>query len=178
MMRDARSRYFENDERTDARLSLPETKRSFRVGNLWEIHHEIARRLSLGEKNVDIAEALNVSPQMVSYTKNSKVVEDKVAIMQGAMDADTVDLGVRINKFAPIALQYLEDLVSGKEKDVSAALRARYADKHMDRAGYSPVKRIAKVSAHLTAGEIEEIKDRSRNSARKAGIIEGEVVNE
>ena len=178
IMRDARSRYFDNAEREDARVSLPEAKRTFRVGTLWEIHHEIARRLSLGEKNADIAEALHVSPTMVSYTKNSKVVEDKVAIMRAAMDADTIDLGIKIQKFAPVALKLLEDIISGEEKDASIALRARYADKHMDRAGYAPVKRIASVSAHLTAEEVEEIKDRSRNSAQQAGIIEAEVINE
>ena len=157
-------------DRSDNRFKPPGKVRTFRVSKMWEIHHEVARRISLGENNVDIAEALDVSPAMVSYTKNSKPIQDKVDILRGSMDADTIDLGILISKSAPRALKLLEGIIDGKEKEASIALRARVADKHLDRAGYSPVKKLQVASTHLTLDEIEEIKERSRQSAITAGI--------
>jgi len=176
-MGSALPRYCQED-RVDMRFSPPGEVKTFRVSKLWEIHHEIARRISLGEGNVEIAEALSVSPAMVSYTRNSKPIKDKVDILRGSMDADTIDLGILIQKSAPRALQLLENIIDGKHTEASIALRARVADKHLDRAGYSPIKKLQVASTHLTAEDIEAIKERSRQSAIVAGIIEGEVVNE
>lgn len=170
---------YSQDSRVDLRFRPPGKVRTFRVSKMWEVHHEIARRLSLGEDNVAIAKSLGVSPAMVSYTKNSKPVQDKVAIMQGAMDADTVDLGIKIQQSAPRALRLIEDIIAGTEDEASISLRARMADKHLDRAGYSPVKRLQVASAQLTREDIEEIKERARTSARRASIaVDAEVVHE
>lgn len=173
MIEDPRKKYFKDAERVDNRFTLPKAERTFRIGQLWDTHHEILRRLSLGEKGSAIAEDLGVSVAMVSYTKNSKLGEERLGILRGAMDAETIDLGIRINKTAPQALQLLEDIVAGKHKDASIALRARYADRHLDRAGYSPVRRLAVASGQLTREDIEEIKERSRKAARKSGVSKG-----
>lgn len=99
--------------------------------------------------------------------------------MQGAMDADTVDLGIKIQQSAPRALRLIEDIIAGTEDEASISLRARMADKHLDRAGYSPVKRLQVASAQLTREDIEEIKERARTSARRASIaVDAEVVHE
>ena len=114
---------------------------------------------------------------MVSYTRNSKVAKDQVGILRGAMDADTIDLGIQIQKFAPVALKLLEDIIKGDGdgKDASIGLRARHADRYLDRAGHSPVKKIATMSTTLTREDIEAIKARSRQSAIDAGIIDIEA---
>jgi hypothetical protein len=170
-MEDPRKKYFKDTERLDRRFTLPKAERTFRIGQLWDTHHEILRRLSLGEKGSVIAEDLGVSKAMVSYTKNSKLGEDRLGILRGAMDAETIDLGIRINKFAPKALELLEDVVEGKFEDASIALRARYADRHLDRAGYSPVKKMAVASASLTREDIEGIKKRAKESAKRSGVV-------
>ena len=147
-----------------------EFRRTFKVSEVWEIHHEIARRLSLGHKNKDIAKELGITEQMVSYTKNSPVIEKKVAIMRGAMDADTVDLGIRINQLAPKALDLLEEVMSSGtilNKDVHVNQIIKVADKQLDRAGYAPVKKIAVATGKLTPEDIEGIKER----ARSAGLV-------
>jgi predicted transcriptional regulator len=179
MMSTVSNRYF-GEDRVDMRFKPPHEHKTFKVAQLWDIHHEIVRRLALGETNVSIAKALGVSEAMVSYTKNSKPCQDKLDIMRGAMDADAIDLGIRINKFAPVALQLLENIITGKEKDASIGLRARYADRHLDRAGYSPVKKTANVNTTLTRDDIEAIKERSRKAAESSGVsvIDAEVVKD
>ena len=165
------NKYFQDLPRVDTRL-LPQNGKTFRIGKLWEIHHEIARRLSLGEKNRDIANALGITEVMVSYTKNSKLVEDKVDILRASMDADTIDLGVRIKEFAPKALVLLEEIIEGKHDEASIALRARYADRHLDRAGLAPIKKIAVATGHLSRNDIEEIKRRATGAAVKSGVVD------
>lgn len=175
----ARTRYFKEDDNwVDLRRS-PKSERTFRVKELWEIHHEIVRRLALGERNRDIAKSLGLSEAMVSYTKNSGLIEEKVGIMRGAMDADTIDLGIRIQKIAPRALELLEEVMNKGtvlNKEVSAPKIITTAERHMDRAGYAPVKRVAIASTHLTPEDIENIKDRARLSG-VIDIIPNEVSN-
>lgn len=172
MMKIQGKKYFQNHQREDGRFK--DSERTFRVGQLWEVHHEVVRRLALGEKGSDIAESLGVSKAMVSYTKNSKLARDKIDIMRAAMDADTVDVGIRIQEIAPKALEVLEGIIqgSGEYKEASLALRARYADKHLDRAGYSPVKKLAVATQHLTKEDIEKIKERAIASAMESGVVD------
>ena len=176
----AANRYFSEDRSGDLRFAAPGQCKTFRISTLWDSHREICRRLALGEKATDIAQALGVTPAMISYTRNSKAAKDQIAILRGAMDADTIDLGIRIQKFAPIALQLLEDIIEGNGdgKDASITIRAHHADKYLDRAGYSPIKKVATIGTLLTREDIEAIKERSRKSALEAGIIEAEIVDD
>uniref|UniRef100_A0A6H1ZIN4 Uncharacterized protein n=1 Tax=viral metagenome TaxID=1070528 RepID=A0A6H1ZIN4_9ZZZZ len=172
------SKYFNGERGPDLRFNPPSKPRTFKVAKLWDIHHEICRRAALGETNVSIADALGVSSAMVSYTRNSKIAVDHIGILRGAMDADTIDIGQQIQKFAPVALRLLEDIVKGEGPGANASIgiRARYADRHLDRAGYSPVKRIAAISTTLTREDIEIIKNRARQSALDAGVISAEII--
>ena len=172
-----RSRYFD-EGRVDLRVKDPEKIQSYRISKLWDIHMEIARRVALGEKNKAIADALGISVATVEYTKNSKVAQERIDILRGAMDADTIDLGREIQEFAPTALRLLKEVIKGEGagKDASIALRTKTAENHMNRAGYSPVKKVAMATHHVTREEIEEIKQRSRAAAEEAGML-GEVID-
>jgi len=147
-------------------------RRRFQVNELWEIHHEIVRRLVLGQKAKRIAEDLNVSPNMVSYTRNSPAVRHQIEIMRGARDADTIDLAKRIRDDAPEALKLLEDIISG-EVDATIGLRAREANNMLNRAGYAPVQNIkgAFVHEHYSAEEIDAIKKHAIENGIKSGVV-------
>jgi len=165
-------RYFD-DDRTDLRRRERSKKstRVWKVSEMWDVHHRIAEMVALGMKNVDIARKLNVTPQTISNVKNSPKVQKYKDIVSGAMAADNVDLGIRIQKIAPKALDFLENLIKGQEEDASLPLRAKAAESMMDRAGYGAVRKLAAVNTHLTAEDIEGIKDRARTS----GIIKAVV---
>jgi len=166
------------------RRRKPETRRTFEVAEMWEVHHEICRRLLLGQKASHIAEDLGVSKAMVSYVRNSRVVQEKLKTMEGARDAETVDLAKEIREQAPKALRLLKKIIEG-EVDAPITTRAREANNWLDRAGYAPVKRVEGqfAHAHFTADEIEEIKRRAVENgfalpspANK--VVDAEVVND
>ena len=181
-----KEKYYNGNRGPDERRVEKSEKKAFEVSDMWEVHHEIVRRLVLGQKNADIARDLKISPAMVSYVRNSPVVRDKLEIMKGARDAETIDLAKRIREDAPEALKLLEDIIagevetaSGETLEVAVGLRAKEANNMMNRAGYAPVQNVKGqiLHAHYDAGEIEEIKRRAHEDGLKSGlVIDAEVI--
>ena len=165
-----KSKYFSSDRGPDLRTVHPSERKTFEVDKMWEIHQEIARLLHLGFSNVAIAERLGVTPVMVSYTRNSRVVKDKLELMKGARDADVVDLSISIRKKAPEALRLLEKIIEGDSgalgAEPSLPLRAATAEKWLNRAGYPEQKPNVNLHMHKHYGaeDIERIKQRARDS--------------
>lgn len=153
-------------------------RKTHQVAKIWELHDEIARRILLGQKNVVIADALGCTPTTVSNVRNSEVIQDKLAIMKGARDASTVDIARDIQEFAPTALKVLKDIVEGRGigANASPALRAKEAGHFLDRAGHGAVRREERISAHLTAQDIQEIKERAFGG--NSPVIEAEYTTE
>lgn len=156
--------YGDPDRVSDRRfVQRVEPRKTHTISKIWEIHDEITRRLVLGEKNVNIAKALNCSEQTVSNVRNSPIIQDKMSVMKGARDAATVDIARDIQEFAPVALDLLKNIVMGKGvgTNASPALRAKEANGFLDRAGFAPIRREQHMHAHLTPDDIEEIKLRA-----------------
>lgn len=138
-------------------------KKSFIVTRMYERHHEISRRLLLGQKNVEIAEALNITAQSVSQVRNSPIVKEKLSLMAAARDVGAIDLAREIADLAPIALSRIKDaLESGKVlgKELSADGILRESNKLLDRELGRPTQTIntRNLHAHLTMDDISKIK--------------------
>lgn len=165
-----KSKYFSSDRGPDLRTVHPSERKTFEVDKMWEIHKEIARLIHLGFSNVAIAERLGVTPTMVSYTRNSRVVKDKLEIMSGARDADTIDIKKRIELGLPKALQLLEKIIDGDSGALGANpslnLRATTAEKWLNRGGHPEQRPQPQMHlhGHFDAADIERIKQRARDS--------------
>jgi hypothetical protein len=139
---------------------------------MWDIHHEISNLKLLGYENVEIAERLGVSPAMVSYTTNSQVVKDKMEVMRGARDCETLDIMKEVALKAPKALRLLEQVMDGEPgtpgERASVGLQARTAENWLSRAGY-PVQKPGvnmHLHGHFSAQDIEDIKKRAKESGQ------------
>jgi hypothetical protein len=159
-------RYLDSS-RNDNRRN-PNRKKGWQVSEMWDMHHEIARRIILGENNQEIASALDCTPQTISNVRNSPVVKDKLSIMRAARDADTVDLSKDILELAPIALAKIREaletgMVLGKE--VSSVSLLKEANNLLDRHMGKAVTRVEShnLNATLTLEDIERIKDKARS---------------
>lgn len=156
-------------ERKDTRKNNGKRK-GWQVAEMWDNHHEIARRLVLGESNKSIATALNVTPEQVSNVRNSPVVQDKISIMRAARDANTIDLAKEIQDLAPIALERVrEALENGKTlgKELSGSAVLKEANALLDREIGKPTQTInnRNLNAQLTLDDIEAIKRRAKELA-------------
>ena len=63
--------------------------RKIEIKQLWQRSHEIINLSARGFKNNDIAEILNISPETVSNTLNSKLGQLKLSDIRMERDAET-----------------------------------------------------------------------------------------
>ena len=169
-------KYFDANRGPDLRTVPRSDRRTFEVSKMWDIHHEISRLVLLGLKNTEIAERLGISEAMVSYTRNSQVVKDKMEIMQGARDADTLDVMAIIKSKLPKVLQLLEQVIEREPGTpgelASINLSVSTAERWLNRAGYPEQKPGINMHlhGHFTAQDIEEIKQRAKQSGQVIDI--------
>lgn len=155
----------------------------FEVARISAKHHEVARMLLLGFKNYEIAEAVGLQPLQIAHIRNSPLIKEKLAILQERRDAQTLDVADQLQKDMVKNLEVLQKIRDGELEDpdgnkvfTNVKLRADIAFGLMDRAGYSPVKRVQGefLHGHMGAGEIEEIKQRAQQARNMA--VEAEMV--
>lgn len=162
-------KYADPNREADARRVPPNEKKSFVVSEMWERHHDIARRIALGQTNKQIAEALGVTTVMVSTVRNSPVVKEKTAELVTQMDSGAVDIGKRIREMAPQALKVLQGVLDDTENTVPLSLKVKTAHDILDRAGHAAIKTVNAnvLHGHFDANDLAEIKQ----LARASGVI-------
>jgi hypothetical protein len=135
--------------------------RKYQIEQLWEVHHEILRRLVIGQKSVEIARDLDVTAAVVSYVKNSEVGKRQLSLLRSSSDLETVNVAGKIKELAARAVQVMEASLAEEQP---MQTRMKGAVDILDRAGYGAPKilRTENVHAHLTMDDIEEIKARAR----------------
>jgi hypothetical protein len=158
--------YFDGNRPPDRRFHSDAPRKTWQVSKIWDTHAEIIRRVTLGQKSSHIAESMGLTPAQVSNVRNSPIIQERLAVMQGARDAYTIDIARDIREFAPKALDLLKEILQGEGTSgqlASPALKVSVAKDLLDRAGYAPIKSIdvRSVHAHLTKEDIEEMKKRA-----------------
>ena len=139
-----------------------EGNKSYDIQRLWGQQKEILRLVASGlYNNKEVAEILGCTPQTISNIINSELGKQTLEIIEGAADADTVDLMVKIRALAPIALAVQEEMML--DEATSKGLKNKVADKMLDRAGYTPISKNLNLNmnAGLTGEDIEAIKKRA-----------------
>lgn len=159
--------YFPN---TDKRYKKPDSN-EWNPKKMREHYNEIVRRIILGEKNIDIAKAVDLSAMVVSKVRNSPMVQEKIRLLELQRDANTVDIARDIRKLAPDALKVLQDLMVNAQTNPN--VRSNIAKDLLDRAGHGAVKKTESknLHAHLTSDELSGIKERALEAGRASGMV-------
>ena len=170
-----RSRY-SDPTRTDRRRVAK--RKGHQIAEMWENHHEIARRILLGQRNVDIAKALGCTNQTISNVRNSPVVKEKLAVMRAARDVGCIDLAKEIAELAPIALEQVKSAIRNGEvhgNAIDGKEILRQANSILDRQIGKPTQRVdsRNIHGHFTMEDIERIKAKARDLATTS--VKGEV---
>ncbi len=146
-------------------------RRRYNVQALWEKHHEILRQVVMGRSNGEIASVIGCTPQTVSNLRNSPIAKAEIERLSDGRDEAAMNVAQRIEAFAPIALDLIENIVRGREPSASIALRAKLAGGQLARAGYGEVRKVQALHAHLSKEDIDNIKARAMDAARVAGVM-------
>ena len=157
--------------RDDRKKIAPSMRNTFTVAQMNERHHEIARRLVLGQKVKEIAEDLGISTMTVRNVRNSPIVQEQISILRGARDSETRDIAKQIQELAPKCLQVLEEQLNDDE--VSPHLKSKNAFGLLGIAGHAPIRNVnvKSVQAILTGEDIERIRDKSIQAGMKSGVV-------
>jgi DNA-binding CsgD family transcriptional regulator len=144
------------------------------ISKLWQRSHEILRLAFLGYKHKEIALQLGISPITVTNTVNSSLGKDKLNLMRGAKDAETIDVALKVQELLPKAMQVYEDILTGNLADLK--LKKQTADVIVkDLGGHAAPQRIegkfGHIHAILTPEELNNVKERGRLAALKEGLL-------
>lgn len=149
------------------------SERQYDLPRLQALHNEILRLKLTGMKNVDIAERLNCTAVVVSYTINSSLGKSKLAMMHSMRDEGAVNFDLEIREMIPDALDIYKGILSG-ELTSDIRIRKATADTVVkDLAGKAAPTRIqgTHTHMHLTPEAIENMKLRGMKAAVAAGVV-------
>ena len=160
------------EEKTDRRLASVQgrEKTSWEVSDMWDVHHQVKRRIFLGQKNVEIARMLGITKEQVSSIRRSPVVQDELKKMQAAADKDAVDVKTVVKELAPKALRVMEQILD--DDNVPANVKFSCAKDTLDRGGHAAPQQINHIHGHFTAEDIIEMKNRAKLLGANSGVVE------
>ncbi len=158
----------ENDQRF-----APDGNKNYDVAKVWDSHHEITRRLILGQKGTVIAREMGITSQTVSHVRNNPVMKRLFDILHSAADAETVEIRKRIVEIGPLAVEYLENAM---QQDLDEGMKSAVGLGAAKTVIENILPKAVKIdsSESLTVKVINEIKEKAKSRNLLAVVEEGE----
>lgn len=152
-------------------LAAPPASQGPSIEKMKEIHHEIKRRLILGEKPVDISKALGMTQSWLSIVMASPVFQIELAKERALADENAADVGGRITRLAPHAMSVLEKIVKEKNSDVSLVKQGDFALKALELAGHSKPAQQAPAQANVRVEIVQFTLPDASRPAQQAQVV-------
>lgn len=141
------------------------------LSNLWEHHKEIARRLLLGERQCDIARAMNITPAWLSVVTTSPAFIKYLDGLRARTELGITDIRKEITAGAVKAVKVLQNLLTSTNENV----QLKAATDLLDRDGYKAATKIeqsTEVTVHLTGDRIQQIKQRREAMLAQSRLVQ------
>lgn len=153
--------------KTDVNTSIigedSKVNKKFFPQTLKHTHREILRLHVMGHSNIEIADILEITPVVVSYTVTSELGKKIINQMELEMDATAVEVRERFTRLASISVATIADVMVNGDKSSD---RLRAAQDILDRAGHKPVEK--RVSGVFSTEDIKRIKGLASNNVNIA----------
>lgn len=144
-------------------------KTSWEAIELHEVHHQVKRRIFLGQKNTEIANVLGITKEQVSSIRNSPVVQEQLKLMQTKADDEVISIKEEVSKLAPRAVQLMSEIMN--DENVPANVQLSAAKDVLDRSGNAAPQQVNHLHGHFTAEDLDSIKSRATKLALENGNI-------
>ena len=160
------------------RVPSGKVARTYRVTEMTDKHHEVARLLLLGLTNKEVAIEANISKEYVSTIRHSPVVKEQLTILRSVRDRESVDVAIQIQNALPRCIQYLTETIDGD--GISDVLKSKNAFNLLSMGGHGPSKNLNVKATHaiLTADDIVDIRERGLSLGTEMGIVDAEIIKE
>lgn len=158
----------------------PDSVRTIR--DVTNVNLRLAQMSALGFKNVEIADALGLTPASVNMNKRSPVTKAMISHLQGNMVQESETVNKKIQNLLPKCVEIFEDLLNDEE--LHPSLKLKTASHVMSVGGYGPSKNLnVQTSQGLTDEQLDRVLERARqlNMTRLPDVVdveEGEVVDD
>ena len=153
------------------------------IAKLRTTHHELARLLALGLKDVDISRITGYSQSRICILKNDPLFKELLAHYMGMRDSVVVDVGARMQHLSVTALEIMQERLLDDPDGVTMKDLQSVAELTLDRTGYGTTTNV-NVDSRVTVRTLDEIKaivekeHRGRVLPRGQGVEAGDTVRE
>jgi predicted transcriptional regulator len=149
-------------------------RKTYEAKQFWQRHHEMVNLAAKGYKQVAIAEILNVDPQTVSNTLNSRMGMEKISEIRLERDEEAKKISEKIRVLTNKALAVYHEIFDDESGECGLKDKMKVADTVvLELSGLRVPTRIQSHSVHatLTLDEIAEFKKRGIAAAKEAGLV-------
>lgn len=152
------------------RDTLPKT---WRVSEMSERHHEVARMLLLGASEKTVAEQMGKSLAFVRLVRNSPVVREQLELLRAERDRESIDIAVQIQETLPECIELLKNQIRDVDGKVSPSLKSKNAFGLLSAGGHGPSKKldVRTAFAVLSPEDIKEIRERGKSLKDELGDL-------
>lgn len=160
-------------------------RKSFMVSTMSEKHHQVARLVSLGLKNTEIAKQTGLNSAYITQIRNSPVVQEQIMLLRGVEDKRVLDVNKRIINLCNTSIDIFEKILNEGELDNDVEkqrLQFKAAEGMLDRGGYAKHTNthVTNTNLHVTGDQLLEIKQRAiaAGAVIEDDIEEAEILKE
>ena len=114
------------------------TVTEFGVQYLRPYHREIARRLVVGQKSIDICKDMNITPARLSIITNTPLFKLELRRLELQREQGVVDVMRTLTELSPLALEVVERTMY---QSPSEKMRMKAAESILDRAGFGAINK-------------------------------------
>ena len=144
-------------------LSAPATK-PVEIQKLRTTHHELARLLALGLKDVEISRLTGYSQSRICILKTMPLFQELMAHYSAMRDGIVADVGVRLRGLSATALEILQEKIEDEGESLSIKDLIAVSELGLDRTGFG--KTSTQVTVSTSAETLEAIKSRINSEHR------------
>jgi len=130
-------------------------------------HKRIAMLSVTGAKNIEIADAVGLTPVRVSQVLNEPLTKAYMDNLTERVEDDVLDIRQALTDLAPKAVSALENCL----KSADDKLRLAAAKDVLDRTGYKPTETRLNINGGIFSPERQAELQKRMDAAKKQGII-------
>ena len=126
--------------------TISKSVEKYGINHIRPYHREIARRLSLGQRDGQIKKDLGISDSRFSIIIHSPLFVNELKKLEAIRDKGVGDIHETLKELAPLALEQVERTMYFGKTD---SIKLQAAESILDRAG------VAKISKSEVKGEVQ-----------------------
>jgi hypothetical protein len=136
---------------------------------LRQSHHQLARLISEGYKDVEASAMTGYSPSRISILKNDPAFAELITYYQEVKTAVYLDVHERIQSVAVDALEELHERVTENPDGIKNEELIKIVTSALDRAGHGPTSKVESRSIILTSEDLMRMK--AETEERQKGSV-------